>query len=181
MGSSRTDKLKCCIELTEEIRNISSKVLDNLKHSEEFFLDTEKILFLLGAVENEMTKINGNICQNPIPSHWIKHDWNKKENKACGWNLNEDVETKKNPFVPIPNMQIEEDAKELDKLEHTIVKQEEPKHIPVANSLFKQRCELLISCKDFVLKNFDIKEFPMEIRGALVSTLFIEICKNLRT
>lgn len=50
----------------------------------------------------------------------------------------------------------------------------------VANGLFKQKCDLLLACKEFVLKNFDINEFPAEIRGTFINTLFIEINKNLR-
>jgi hypothetical protein len=52
--------------------------------------------------------------------------------------------------------------------------------IGISKNLFEQKCDMLLKCRDFVLKNFKIRDFPLEIRGTFINTLFIEVNKSTR-
>jgi len=47
------------------------------------------------------------------------------------------------------------------------------------NDIFKDKCDLLLACRDFILKNFDAKDFPE--RHTLINSLFIEVNHQIRS
>jgi len=48
----------------------------------------------------------------------------------------------------------------------------------VSTKLFKAKCELLLACRDFVLNNFDAKDFPE--RHTIVNSLFLSVQRETK-
>ncbi len=85
-------------------------------------------------------------CNRSIPDFWTYDE-------RCGWNVTKEVEQKL----------IENEVEIRNKQAMDFFQQK-----------FEQRADLLLLCRDFVLKNFELKDFP-DHRTSLVNSLFISL------